>query len=31
VESFIQTHQRTVLSYLTKPLADHLSRAFREE
>ncbi|MBL0406289.1 HlyD family type I secretion periplasmic adaptor subunit [Microvirga aerilata] len=31
VESFIQTHDRTVLSYLTKPLADHLSRAFREE
>lgn len=31
VEGFIQTHDRTVLSYLTKPLADHLSRAFREE
>ncbi|MBM6582479.1 HlyD family type I secretion periplasmic adaptor subunit [Microvirga sp. BT689] len=31
VESFIQTHDRTVFSYLTKPLADHLNRAFREE
>jgi HlyD family secretion protein len=31
VESFIQTTERTVLSYLTKPLADHLNRAFREE
>ena len=31
VESFIQTGYRTVFSYLTKPLADHLQRAFREE
>jgi HlyD family secretion protein len=31
VESFIQTGYRTVLSYLTKPLADQVSRAFREE
>jgi HlyD family secretion protein len=31
VESFIQTHARTVFSYLTKPLTDNLTRAFREE
>jgi HlyD family secretion protein len=31
VESFIQTGSRTVLSYLTKPLADNIARAFREE
>ncbi|MFC4173433.1 HlyD family type I secretion periplasmic adaptor subunit [Microvirga sp. GCM10011540] len=31
VEGFIQTGYRTVFSYLTKPLADHLTRAFREE
>jgi HlyD family secretion protein len=31
VEGFIQTGSRTVLSYLTKPLADHITRAFREE
>jgi HlyD family secretion protein len=31
VESFIQTGYRTVLSYLTKPLTDQVSRAFREE
>jgi HlyD family secretion protein len=30
VESFIQTEQRTVLSYLTKPLADQALKAFRE-
>ncbi len=30
VETFIQTAQRSVLSYLTKPLADQVSRAFRE-
>ena len=30
VESFIQTAQRSVLSYLTKPLADQVTRAFRE-
>lgn len=28
VESFIQTGQRTLLSYLTKPLGDYLTRAF---
>lgn len=28
VESFIQTGQRTLLSYLTKPLGDYLARAF---
>jgi HlyD family secretion protein len=31
VESFIQTGSRTVFSYLTKPLADNITRAFREE
>ena len=31
VESFIQTGYRTVFSYLTKPLSDHLAKAFREE
>ncbi len=31
VEAFIQTGARTPLSYLVKPLTDHLARAFREE
>ena len=31
VEGFIQTGYRTVFSYLTKPLTDHLAKAFREE
>ncbi len=30
VESFIQTGDRTVLTYLTKPLTDQMRRAFRE-
>jgi HlyD family secretion protein len=30
VESFIQTGERTVMSYLTKPLADQLTKAWRE-
>jgi HlyD family secretion protein len=30
VESFIKTTDRTVLSYLVKPLADQVMRAFRE-
>ena len=30
VESFIKTGDRTVLSYLTKPLFDQVARAFRE-
>lgn len=30
VESMIQTGQRTVLSYLLKPVGDHAQRAFRE-
>lgn len=29
-ETFIQTRQRTMLSYILKPLADQLARAFRE-
>ena len=31
VEAFIQTGDRTMLSYLMKPLHDHLMRAFREK
>jgi HlyD family secretion protein len=30
VEAFIQTGDRTMISYLTKPLRDQLTRAFRE-
>ena len=30
VESFIKTDDRTVLSYLMKPLNDQVMRAFRE-
>jgi HlyD family secretion protein len=30
VEAFIQTGERTMLSYLSKPLHDQLMRAFRE-
>ena len=30
VETFIKTGERTVLSYLVKPLADQVTRAFRE-
>jgi HlyD family secretion protein len=29
VESFMKTHDRTVLSYFVKPLHDQVSRAFR--
>jgi HlyD family secretion protein len=31
VEVFIKTADRTVISYLTKPLSDHLMKAFRED
>jgi HlyD family secretion protein len=31
VEAFIKTGERTALSYLTKPLADQMNRAFRGE
>lgn len=31
VEAFIQTSDRTVLSYLLKPLSDQIMRSFREE
>ncbi len=31
VEGFIQTGERTALSYLAKPFSDQLSRAFKEE
>lgn len=30
VESFIQTGERTVISYLTKPLSDQIAKAWRE-
>ena len=30
-EAFIQTSERTALSYLVKPLTDQINRAFREE
>ena len=30
VEAFIQTGDRTVISYLVKPLHDQIKRAFRE-
>jgi HlyD family secretion protein len=31
VEAFIETGERTMLSYLVKPLRDQLMRAFREK
>ena len=31
VEAFIQTEERTMLSYLLKPLSDQARRAFREK
>ena len=31
VETFVQTGDRTMLSYLVKPLSDHLMRMFREK
>jgi HlyD family secretion protein len=31
VEAFVQTGDRTVISYLMKPLSDQLMRAFREK
>ena len=31
VEAFIQTGQRTMVSYLIKPLRDQLMRSFREK
>jgi HlyD family secretion protein len=31
VEAFVQTGERTVISYLVKPLYDQLARAFREK
>jgi HlyD family secretion protein len=31
VEAFLRTRDRTVLSYLTKPLMDQIERAFRDE
>lgn len=30
-EAFIQTSERTALSYIAKPLTDQISRAFRED
>ena len=31
VEAFVQTGDRTLMSYLVKPLRDQLMRAFREK
>ena len=31
VEAFVQTGERTVLSYLVKPLSDQIARGFREK
>jgi HlyD family secretion protein len=31
VEAFIATGDRSVMSYLTRPLADQIARAFREK
>jgi len=31
VEAFIQTGDRSVRSYLARPLADQIARAFREQ
>ena len=31
VEAFVQTGERTVISYLMKPLQDQFMRAFREK
>jgi HlyD family secretion protein len=31
VEVFMRTEERTVISYLTKPLTDQLERTFREK
>ncbi|MEZ0220399.1 MAG: HlyD family type I secretion periplasmic adaptor subunit, partial [Tardiphaga sp.] len=30
-EAFIQTGERTVLSFLIKPIGDQIARSFREE
>jgi HlyD family secretion protein len=30
VEAFVKTGERTVISYLMKPLSDQINRAFRE-
>jgi HlyD family secretion protein len=30
VEAFVKTGDRTVMSYLMKPLSDQINRAFRE-
>ena len=31
VEAFVQTSDRTVLSYLTKPMTDYMTKAFRTD
>ena len=31
VDAFIQTQDRSVVSYLVKPLSNQIARAFREE
>ena len=30
VEAFVKTSERNMISYLTKPMADQIARAFRE-
>jgi HlyD family secretion protein len=30
VEAFVKTGDRTIMSYLMKPLSDQINRAFRE-
>lgn len=31
IEAFVKTSERSMISYLTKPLADQIARAFREK
>jgi HlyD family secretion protein len=31
VEAFMQTGQRSILAYLTKPMTDQIRRAFKED
>jgi HlyD family secretion protein len=31
VEAFVKTSERSMISYLTKPMADQIARAFREK
>jgi HlyD family secretion protein len=31
VEAFMETHPRTLISYLVRPIGDQVARAFREK